>query len=48
VPHRFDGGRATIVNEGLATWTYEGRSGTGIAEYLHQLNEDGTPVVPIE
>jgi hypothetical protein len=48
VPHRFDGGRATIVNEGLVTWTYEGRTGTGIAEYLHQLEEDGRPVVAIE
>ena len=28
----------TIVNEGLARWTYEGRTGTGISEYLHQLD----------
>jgi hypothetical protein len=39
---------ATIVNEGLARWTYEGRVGYGIAEYLHQLDEQARPVVPIE
>ena len=39
---------ATIVNEGLARWTYEGRSGYGISEYLHQLGADAKPVVPIE
>jgi hypothetical protein len=38
----------TIVNEGLARWTYEGRTGTGISEYLHQLDENAKPVVPIE
>ena len=38
---------ATIVNEGLATWTYEGRTGTGISEYLHQLDDASRPVVPI-
>jgi hypothetical protein len=37
----------TIVNEGLARWTYEGRTGTGISEYLHQLDEHARPVVPI-
>jgi hypothetical protein len=37
----------TIVNEGLARWTYEGRVGTGISEYLHQLDADAKPVVPI-
>lgn len=37
----------TIVNEGLARWTYEGRTGTGISEYLHQLDENAKPVVPI-
>src|SRR6185436_18704591 len=26
---------STIVNEGLARWTYEGRTGHGISEYLH-------------
>jgi hypothetical protein len=41
-------GRRTLVNEGLARWTYEGRTGWGIAEYLHQLDEAGHPVVPIE
>jgi hypothetical protein len=42
------GGRRTVLNEGLARWEYEGRSGYGISEYLHQLDEDGHPVVPIE
>lgn len=37
----------TIVNEGLARWTYEGAVGYGIAEYLHQLDADARPVVPI-
>jgi hypothetical protein len=39
---------ATIVNEGLARWTYDGRSGYGISEYLHQLDDQGRPVVAIE
>jgi hypothetical protein len=38
---------ATIVNEGLARWTYEGRTGTGISEYLHQLDDEARPVIPI-
>ena len=38
----------TLVNEGLARWSYEGRTGTGIAEYLHQLDAGGRPVTPIE
>ncbi|MGD8416216.1 MAG: hypothetical protein PVH91_04090 [Pseudomonadales bacterium] len=38
----------TIVNEGLARWTYEGVSGYGIAEYLHQFDDEGRPKVPIE
>jgi hypothetical protein len=43
----------TLVNEGLARWTYTDpagteRSGYGIAEYLHQLDDAGRPVVPIE
>jgi hypothetical protein len=43
----------TLVNEGLARWTYVDpagteRSGYGIAEYLHQLDDAGRPVVPIE
>ena len=46
VPHRT-GDRSTVVNEGLARWTYEGRSGYGISEYLHQLDDDGRPLVPI-
>ncbi len=39
---------STIVNEGLARWTYEGQTGYGISEYLHQLDADSRPVVPIE
>src|SRR5439155_417365 len=42
------GDRRTLLNEGLARWTYEGREGFGIAEYLHQLDADGRPAVPIE
>ena len=38
----------TIVNEGLARWTYEGKTGYGISEYLHQLDANAKPVVPIE
>jgi len=38
----------TIVNEGLARWHYDGRTGYGISEYLHQLDGDARPVVPIE
>ncbi len=37
----------TIVNEGLARWTYEGQTGYGIAEYLHQLDDQARPVVAI-
>lgn len=47
LPQRH-GDRKTIVNEGLARWTYEGRTGYGIAEYLHQLDDDDRPLVPIE
>jgi hypothetical protein len=50
-----DIGRAggTMVNEGLARWTYDDgdgstRTGYGICEYLHQLDEAGRPVVPVE
>ena len=42
------GDRRTIVNEGLARWTGEGLEGHGIAEYLHQLDGAGRPLVPIE
>jgi hypothetical protein len=38
----------TVVNEGLARWTYEGETGYGIAEYLHQFDEHEKPLVPIE
>lgn len=38
----------TIVNEGLARWsTPDGLVGYGISEYLHQLDADARPVVPI-
>jgi hypothetical protein len=37
----------TVVNEGLARWTYEDRTGYGISEYLHQFDGEGRPVVPI-
>ncbi|HZP42247.1 MAG TPA: hypothetical protein VFD84_12175 [Candidatus Binatia bacterium] len=47
VPHET-GGRRTLLNEGLARWIYEGRTGYGIAEYLHQLDAAGRPVVSIE
>lgn len=42
------GRTGTVVNEGLARWDYDGRTGYGIAEYLHQLDDDGLPVIPIE
>jgi hypothetical protein len=43
----------TLVNEGLARWTYAdpagpARAGYGICEYLHQLDDEGRPVVPVE
>jgi hypothetical protein len=43
----------TMVNEGLARWTYDAevgppRTGYGICEYLHQLDDSGRPVVPVE
>lgn len=41
------GDRRTVLNEGLARWSYEGRTGYGIAEYLHQLDAEGRPLVPI-
>ena len=42
----------TLVNEGLARWTYRDadgatRSGYGICEYLHQLDAAGRPVVAV-
>ena len=50
-----DIGRAggTMVNEGLARWTYADPSGGeqtgyGICEYLHQLDDGGRPVVRVE
>jgi hypothetical protein len=45
-------GGGTVVNEGLTRWTYEDpsgptRTGYGIAEYLHQVDDGGRPVVPV-
>jgi hypothetical protein len=40
--------RGTVLNEGLARWTCGDLEGYGISEYLHQLDDDGRPVVPIE
>jgi len=38
----------TMVNEGLARWSYGGtRTGYGICEYLHQLDDAGRPVVAV-
>jgi hypothetical protein len=34
-------GHNTMVNEGLARYTFEGRSAYGIAEYLHQIGDKG-------
>ncbi len=49
-----DIGRAggTMVNEGLARWRYEDpdgddRTGYGICEYLHQLDDSGKPIVAV-
>ncbi len=57
---RSQGGKVTIVNEGLTRWTLldgpsepggaapaELATGYGIAEYLHQLDADGRPIVPV-
>jgi len=38
----------TIVNEGLARWHYNGATGYGISEYLHQLDANARPVIAIE
>jgi hypothetical protein len=43
----------TVVNEGLTRWTCRTDSGDiasgyGIAEYLHQVGDDGRPNVPVE
>ena len=43
----------TVVNEGLTRWTYRtddgaARSGFGIAEYLHQVDDRGRPAVPVD
>jgi hypothetical protein len=41
-------GRVTVLNEGLARWTYGAQTGYGISEYLHQLGDDGRPIVAVE
>jgi hypothetical protein len=43
----------TLINEGLTRWTYRDpsgapRTGYGIAEYLHQLDDSGRPVVAVD
>ncbi|HUQ39609.1 MAG TPA: hypothetical protein VM030_05600 [Acidimicrobiales bacterium] len=38
----------TVVGEGLAKWSCDGLEGYGISEYLHQLDDAGRPVVPVE
>jgi len=40
-------GRRTQINEGLARWTCGDRQGYGIAEYLHQMDAEGRPVVEV-
>lgn len=48
-PHLTPGeGRTTLLNEGLARWELDGLVGYGIAEYLHQLDDAGRPIVPID
>lgn len=49
-PHvnRFPDGSSSSVNEGLARWTYEGREGWGISEYMHTFHPDGSVVIPVE
>lgn len=47
--------KGTRINEGLTRWSLVGRNGEqvtgrvghGIAEYLHQLDEAGAPLVPV-
>ncbi len=38
----------TVVGEGLAKWSCDGLEGYGISEYLHQLDDLGKPIVPVE
>jgi hypothetical protein len=40
-------GRDTMVCDGFARFTYDGMTGYGVAEYLHQLDAKGQPVVPV-
>jgi hypothetical protein len=48
-PHRMQTEKGgSVLNEGLARWTYEGRTGWGISEYLHTLDAAGKPQIPIE
>jgi hypothetical protein len=48
-PHRMQqGDSGSLLNEGLARWTYEDRTGWGISEYLHTLDAQGRPTIPIE
>lgn len=43
----FRGGRDTLLCLGVATAVYDGKTGHGIAEYLHQLGADGNPLEPV-
>jgi hypothetical protein len=55
LPRRQDN-QVTVVNEGLTRWTLlddgvepaVSSVGFGVAEYLHQLDESGTPVVAVD
>ena len=43
----------TLINEGLTRWTYRDedgatRTGYGISEYLHQIDDSGRPVVAVD
>jgi hypothetical protein len=48
-PHRSETPTGKMVlNEGLAQWRLDDLVGYGISEYLHTLDADGNPVIPIE
>jgi hypothetical protein len=48
IPSAGSGERRTLVNEGLTRWSYGNTTGYGIAEYLHQLDASGRPLVAVE
>lgn len=48
-PHRNETPTGKMVlNEGLARWRLDDLEGYGISEYLHTLDADGKPVIPID